>query len=146
VREYHAQQLARLFEHVRDGFARFDAGDLDAFGLDALIHRYSRSAKELWKFCGYSESRIPWAVHALDSTRDSATDPDWWELGDPDRRRRPDRQWQLAHHPSVPAQRATRNQSATLVPTPQAGRDADGGDAQVDVRLSEVTAVGLTPR
>jgi hypothetical protein len=91
VREYHQQQLGLLFEHVREGLVRFDAGELDAFGLDAIIYRYSRSAKELWKFCGYGESRIPWAVHALESSRHSGTEPDWWELGDPDRRRRRDR-------------------------------------------------------
>ena len=28
-----------------------DAGELDAFELDELIHRYKRSTRELWKFC-----------------------------------------------------------------------------------------------
>jgi hypothetical protein len=87
VLEYHKEQLERLLEHVREGFARLDAGEISAFELDAVIHRYSRSAKELWKFCGHGESRIGWAIHALTSARESGTEPDWWDLGDPDRRR-----------------------------------------------------------
>lgn len=37
---------------VREGFERYDAGELDAFELDELIHRYKKAARELWKFCG----------------------------------------------------------------------------------------------
>jgi hypothetical protein len=33
---------------VREGFARLDAGEIDAFELDDLIHHYKRSARELW--------------------------------------------------------------------------------------------------
>jgi hypothetical protein len=47
VGEYHERELARLLERVREGFTRFDAGELDAFELDELIHRYKRSAREL---------------------------------------------------------------------------------------------------
>ena len=36
---------------VREGFRKLDAGEMDAFELDELIHRYKRSTKELWKFC-----------------------------------------------------------------------------------------------
>ena len=35
-----------LFEHVRERLARLDAGEIDAFDLDELIHRYKRSARE----------------------------------------------------------------------------------------------------
>jgi len=34
VGDYHLQELARLLDRVRGGFARFDAGEIDAFGLD----------------------------------------------------------------------------------------------------------------
>ena len=52
------QQLGLLLEHVREGFARMDAGEIDAFELDELIHRYKRSARELWKFCGETGSGV----------------------------------------------------------------------------------------
>ena len=42
---YHEVQLRLLLEHVRDGFRRLDAGEIDAFELDELIHRYKRSAR-----------------------------------------------------------------------------------------------------
>ncbi|MDQ2852891.1 MAG: hypothetical protein M3Y49_19560 [Actinomycetota bacterium] len=42
---YHEQQLTLLLDHVRDGFAQMDAGALDAFDVDELIHRYPRSTR-----------------------------------------------------------------------------------------------------
>ena len=83
---YHRDELRKLQEHLREGFARFDSGEIDPFEFDHLIFHYSRSAKELWKFCGMGESRIGWAISAIKSRRHSATEPDWWEIGDPDRR------------------------------------------------------------
>jgi hypothetical protein len=73
VFQYHREQLRILQEHVREGFGRFDRGEIDSF--------------ELWKFCGNGESRISWAVAAIESRRHSGSEPDWWEIGDPDRRR-----------------------------------------------------------
>ncbi len=35
---YHEARLADLIEHVRDGLARYDAGEIDAFELDAVMH------------------------------------------------------------------------------------------------------------
>lgn len=83
---YHRDHLQILQEHLREGFAQFDRGDIDAFELDRVIFHYSRSAKELWKFCGMGESRISWAVTAIESRRHSGGEPDWWEIGNPDRR------------------------------------------------------------
>ncbi|HET9078513.1 MAG TPA: hypothetical protein VFN68_16370 [Acidimicrobiales bacterium] len=88
VLAYHEEQLRLLLEHVREGFASLDAGETDAFELDALIHHYSLSAKELWKFCGNGEARITWAVSSLEHARHTGKLPDWWEIGDPERRRR----------------------------------------------------------
>jgi hypothetical protein len=51
VAAYHEAQLASLIEHMRDGIARYDAGEIDAFDLDELIHRYKRSTQKLWAFC-----------------------------------------------------------------------------------------------
>lgn len=52
------------------GFALFDSGQIDPFELDHVIYHYSRSARELWKFCGNGESRIAWGVGADSSWSD----------------------------------------------------------------------------
>jgi hypothetical protein len=44
VSTYHEAKLAGLIEHVRDAFARYDAGGLDAFELDDVIHHYKFAA------------------------------------------------------------------------------------------------------
>jgi hypothetical protein len=76
-----------LLERVRDGFARLDAGEIDAFDLDDLIHRYKRSVRELWKFCGQTGSDWERAARTLEFWRDQGEEPDWWEAGAPSRRR-----------------------------------------------------------
>ena len=83
--EYHERELLALLERVRDGFARLDADELDAFELDELIHRYKRSAKELWKFC--SLNRAESAVWMLEDARKQGDELDWWAAGEPRRRR-----------------------------------------------------------
>jgi hypothetical protein len=85
---YHEEQLRGLLEHVRDGFAQLDRGEIDAFELDDLIHHYKRSARELWKFCGSSGSGWERAAGMLDFLRGNDEEPDWWSAGDPARRRR----------------------------------------------------------
>lgn len=88
IARYHEQQLLLLLERVRDGFARLDAGEIDAFDLDDLIHRYKRSARELWKFCGQTGSDWLFAARTLEFWRERGEDPpDWWEAGEPRRRR-----------------------------------------------------------
>jgi hypothetical protein len=47
VGRYHEEQLRGLLEHVRDGFARYEAGELDAFELDGVIHQYTGAARAL---------------------------------------------------------------------------------------------------
>jgi hypothetical protein len=81
IATYHQQELRGLLEHVREGFARLDAGEIDEFELDDLIHRYKRSANELWKFCGSSGGRWEHAASALAYLRDQSDEPDWWEQG-----------------------------------------------------------------
>ena len=66
IGRYHEQQLRDLLDHVRAGFARLDAGEIDAFELDELIHRYKRSARELWKFCGQTGSDMARAWRTLE--------------------------------------------------------------------------------
>jgi len=88
VAAYHEEQLRALLEHVREGFARLDAGEIDAFELDEVIHHYKRSARELWKFCGSSGSEWARAANALAFSREQGDEPDWWQAGKP-RGRRP---------------------------------------------------------
>jgi hypothetical protein len=84
---YHEEELRRLLEHVRAGFAELDAGKIDVFELDDLIHRYKRSARELWKFCGSSGSQWERAASTLALLREEGEEPDWWEAGADSRRR-----------------------------------------------------------
>ena len=76
---YHQEQLRGLLEHVRAGFVRLDAGEIDEFDLDDLIHHYKRSASELWKFCGSSGGQWLQAARILEYSRERGDEPDWWE-------------------------------------------------------------------
>jgi hypothetical protein len=85
---YHEQELMLLLERVRAGFARLDAGEIDAFDLDDLIHRYKRSTRELWKFCGQTSSDRVRAARMLEYWHEQGEEPpDWWEAGESRRRR-----------------------------------------------------------
>lgn len=63
---YHEAKLADLLERVRAGFVRYDAGEIDTFGLDDLIHHYQLAASELWKFCAVSGVHVGFAVRTLE--------------------------------------------------------------------------------
>jgi hypothetical protein len=71
--------------HVRSGFTRLDAGEIDEFDLDNVIHHYTRSATQLWKFCGSSGGQWQHAAHTLRYLREHGEEPDWWERGAPRR-------------------------------------------------------------
>lgn len=75
---YHGARLAELLEHVRAGFAEYDAGRIDAFGLDGVIHRYQRAARELWKFCAVSGAQVETAARTLQYLKERGEEPDWW--------------------------------------------------------------------
>ena len=62
---HHAAQLAELIEHVREALARYDAGEIDAFDLDEVIHHYKRATQELWKFCVGGGSHVLFAARTL---------------------------------------------------------------------------------
>jgi hypothetical protein len=88
VAAYHEEQLLLLLERVREGFARMDAGEIDAFDLDELIHRYKRSAQKLWSFCGQTGSDWLTTARTLEYWREHGEPaPDWWAAGEPRRRR-----------------------------------------------------------
>ena len=81
---YHQAQLRSLLEHVRAGFAQLDAGELDEFDLDDIIHHFKKSAAGLWKFCGSSGGgRRLQAAKALAYLREQGDEPDSWERGAP---------------------------------------------------------------
>jgi hypothetical protein len=44
IAAYHDGQLRELLKHIRQGFERLDAGEIDACELDELIDRYPRCA------------------------------------------------------------------------------------------------------
>jgi hypothetical protein len=86
VAAYHQQELRKLLDHVREGFVRLDAGEIDEFELDDLIHRYKRAAAKLWSFCGSSGGQWEQAANTLAFLRDR-DDPhrDWWTEAAPHR-------------------------------------------------------------
>jgi hypothetical protein len=86
VVSYHEARLADLLEHVRDGFGRYDAGELDAFELDDLIHRYKRAARQLWKLCGnVAGTQAGFVARTLEELQSRGESVDWWERGNPQR-------------------------------------------------------------
>jgi hypothetical protein len=50
IAAYHDEQLRLLLNHIRDGFAKFDSGEIDVFDLDEIIGHYKRSAVKLQVF------------------------------------------------------------------------------------------------
>jgi hypothetical protein len=68
-------------------FSQLDAGEIDEFDLDDVIHHYKRSAAELWRFCGASAGQWQQAARALTCLREHGEEPDWWERGAPRRER-----------------------------------------------------------
>jgi hypothetical protein len=92
IGEYHEAELRKLLDRVREGFHRLDAGEIDPFDLDDVIHRYKRSAQKLWSFCGSSGSGWEHAALTIEWLREQGEEePDWWEAGQP---RRQDREHQ----------------------------------------------------
>jgi hypothetical protein len=87
VAAYHEDQLRLLLERVRAAFGRLDGGEIDAFELDEVIYHYTRSARELWKFCGSTGSQWDHAARTLEFLRETGEMPDWWALGAPRDRR-----------------------------------------------------------
>lgn len=79
---YHEAKLADLLEHVREGFARYDAGEINGFGLDELIHRYQIAARGLWKFCSVSSGRAQTAVRMLELWQERGEMPGWWQVAE----------------------------------------------------------------
>jgi hypothetical protein len=77
VAVYHEACLAELLGRVGRAIDSFRAGELDAFAVDSVLFQYSRSAKELWKFCNMVD-----VVMVAEDIRDRPP-IDWWERGAP---------------------------------------------------------------
>ncbi len=85
---YHEARLADLLEKVREGFDRYDSGELDIFELDELIHRYKRATRELWKFCGNVAGSSAYLIaRSIEEMQAQGEATDWWERGNPERQR-----------------------------------------------------------
>lgn len=79
VASYHQTELRLLLDHVRAGFSRLDAGEIDEFELDELIHRYKKAAAKLWSFCGSSGAHWRLAADTIQRARERDESPrDWW--------------------------------------------------------------------
>jgi hypothetical protein len=85
VAAYHEAELAALIERLRLGLQRLDAGEIDVFEFDDLVHRYKRSAQKLWSFCTGGGSDIRRAARALELAESEGETFDWWEAAAPKR-------------------------------------------------------------
>lgn len=90
VSAYHEAELTKLVEHVEEAIARYRAGEIDVYDVDEVIHRYSKTARELWKFCwsGGSGSHVLFAARTLDFWSAEGDEVDWWEEAERRRHRR----------------------------------------------------------
>ena len=79
VAAYHEVCLAELITHVGQAVDSFRAREIDAFAVDQALYQYSRSTKELWKFCNLTPVEI-----AAQAVLDQPT-IDRWEQGAPRR-------------------------------------------------------------
>lgn len=81
VTAYHEARLGELIAHVEQAVGRFRAGELDAFEVDAVIHRYHRAAQKLWVFCDQSGAQVETIAHLIESGEPI----DWWQRARPTR-------------------------------------------------------------
>jgi hypothetical protein len=77
IAAYHEARLADLVQRVGEAIDRFRAGETDAFEADQVIFQYSRSAKEVWKFCNAPDVEF---TAQLIQEREQV---DWWAQGAP---------------------------------------------------------------
>jgi len=90
VSTYFDAELAKLVEQVEQAIARYRAGEIDVHDVDEVIRRYSKAARELWKFCwsGGSGSHVLFVARTLELWAAEADQVDWWEEAERRRRRR----------------------------------------------------------
>ena len=89
VGRYHEQELGLLVDRLREALRRLDAGEIDVFELDDVVHHYKRAAQKLWSYCvgrGNPESM----ARALEWAEEHDDRPDWWALAAPRQRPAPE--------------------------------------------------------
>jgi hypothetical protein len=88
VSDYYETELAELVEHVEKAIAGYREGKIDVHEVDETIHRYSKAARELWKFCWVrgSGSHVVSVAATLERFAAEADEIDWWEDARPRRR------------------------------------------------------------
>jgi hypothetical protein len=84
---YDEARFSDLIDQIRGALAHCDAGEMDTFDLDDVIHHYKRSARELWKFCSGTGSDALFAARTLEYWQAAGEPPDWREAGAPRHRR-----------------------------------------------------------
>ena len=84
IATYHQAELAGLLEHVADAIEHYRKGELDVFEVDEVIHRYTKAARELWKFCvlGGSGSHAETLAAHLEQLTAEGDRQDWWASAD----------------------------------------------------------------
>jgi hypothetical protein len=89
VSAYYEAELAKLVQRVEAAIGHYRKGEIDVHEVDAVIHRYSKAARELWKFCwlGGAGSSVVFVRRALDAWAEEASEVDWWEEAERRRRR-----------------------------------------------------------
>lgn len=89
VATYHEAELAKLVQRVEQVIARHRTGEIGVYGVDEVIHRYSKAARELWKFCwsGGSGSHVLVVAGTLELWATEEEEVDWWEEAERRRRR-----------------------------------------------------------
>ena len=87
---YYDAELTKLIERVENAIARYRDGEIDVHDVDNVIHRYSKAARELWKFCwsGGAGSNMFFVACTLEMWAAEADEVDWWKEAERPRRRR----------------------------------------------------------
>ena len=90
VSRYYETELVKLVERVEQTIARYRVGEIDVHEVDEVIHRYSKAARQLWKFCWStgSGSHVVFVARTLELWATEADDVDWWQEAERPRRKR----------------------------------------------------------
>ena len=85
VGRYHEQQLLLLVEHLREALGSLEAGEIDVFEFDALVHQYKQAANKLWQTCSVGGQQLRRVARTIAESEGEMAD--WWELAAPRRPR-----------------------------------------------------------
>jgi hypothetical protein len=90
VSRYYESELAKLIDRVDEAIARYRDGEIGLHDVDEVIHRYSKAARALWKFCWStgSGSQVVLVARTLEHWAAEVDSVDWWEEAERPRRRR----------------------------------------------------------